>query len=667
MRQKLLFCFGVVCVALFSVLPLLGQTWRAIGPPGGDVRSLAADPSNPLRLYLGASDGHIFGSHDGGEHWRLLGRVGTRLDSIVSAIVVDPRSSERLYAGTWTLGPDGGGVFESDDSGRNWRALGLAGQSVRALVQAPSNPDILVAGTLSAVFRSRDAGRNWERISPDSHDYLRNFDSLAIDPHNPEVIYAGTYHLAWKTADGGRQWVPIHAGMVDDSDVMSISVDFTDPQRVYASACSGIYHSENGGALWAKFRGIPPTARRTHQIRQDPQHPQTLYSVTTEGLWKTLDGGATWSRITPATWSIAAMVIHPKNTNRLVVGVEGLGVYASDDGGRNFHAANEGFNHRQVIDLALDARHSERMLLVLTNSVEPVLASEDGGRTWVRLGPGLSTYKLRRAYAAPDGWWAALEGGGLLRYDTKNAWVKAGNVLDKQAPAQKRVAQPGSRKTIRPMHSVVNDMAFAHHLWLAATENGLLASRDRGTSWTSVPLGLTTELPVHSIRVSEDGNHIWAVSPHSLISSDDGGRTWASQELGLGSRGRLRLYHLNDNRLLVTGGIDAHVSDDAGKTWHPYNLRAPWIQDLAGVGNVLLVSTQKHGLHVSYDRGATWEHIEGPVADGYFPALASGGASAILAASRTEGLYALEISGGVRVSLSNAPAAGSSGLQPPPR
>ena len=66
---------------------------------------------------------------------------------------------------------------------------------------------------------------------------LRNFDSIAIDPHDPSTIYAGTYHLPWKTVDGGKTWAPIHQGMVDDSDVMSIMVDQNNASHVFASAC----------------------------------------------------------------------------------------------------------------------------------------------------------------------------------------------------------------------------------------------------------------------------------------------------------------------------------------------------------------------------------------------------------------------------------------------
>ncbi len=647
MRRGLSVCLAVTCFGLFAALPLPGQTWRPIGPPGGDVRALAADPNDPRVLYLGVSDGHIFGSRDAGQRWQLLGRVGNRLDSVVTSILADPRNPATLYASTWTLGPNGGGVFRSNDGGHSWRPAGLAGQSVRALAQASSQPDVLVAGTLQGVFRSADAGKTWEQISPADHNELRNFDSVAIDPSNPRVIYAGTYHLAWKTTDGGRQWLPIHTGMVDDSDVMSISIDPTDPQRVFASACSGIYRSENGGALWAKFRGIPPTARRTHLILQDPLHREILYAATTEGLWKTTTGGVAWSRVTPANWSIGALVLHPKSPGRVVIGVEGQGIYISDDEGRNFHAANEGFYHRQVMDLALDPSRAERMLVVLTNSVDPVLATQDGGRTWARLGPGLSAHTLRRVYASPDTWWAALERGGLMRYDAqKNAWVKAGSQVSKETPAHKRGARPApARPASRPVNQVVNDMAFLPAVWWAGTEEGLLASNDRGASWNAVALGVAEKLPVHSLRVSEDGSRIWLLSPRGMMFSQDRGKTWTWQELNFEPRGRLRLYQPDEHTLVVTSDTGVYASADAGKTWKQYNLPELWIRDLASAGNTLLVSTLKRGLHASYNRGETWEHLEGPLAEGYFPALAAGsGSSVVLAASSTEGLYALEVS-----------------------
>ena len=96
------------CAWTFSLIQLFAmsaaaQTWRQVGPPGGDVQSLAAVPGGTRILFLGTSDGHVFGSRDAGEHWELLGRIGANHDDVIMSILVDARSADTLYASSWTL------------------------------------------------------------------------------------------------------------------------------------------------------------------------------------------------------------------------------------------------------------------------------------------------------------------------------------------------------------------------------------------------------------------------------------------------------------------------------------------------------------------------------------------------------------------------------------
>ena len=70
--------------------------WRVNGPPGGDVRSLVVDPSNPDRFYLGTLDGQIYTSADGGKTWQLLYNFN-KPKLFVDHIIVDPRDSKMLY------------------------------------------------------------------------------------------------------------------------------------------------------------------------------------------------------------------------------------------------------------------------------------------------------------------------------------------------------------------------------------------------------------------------------------------------------------------------------------------------------------------------------------------------------------------------------------------
>jgi photosystem II stability/assembly factor-like uncharacterized protein len=628
---------------------------------------MAADSAHAGRIFLGAADGHIFGSEDAGEHWTLLGRASTRQDAVITSILVDPRDANVLFASAWTQDPAaGGGVFRSDDGGRSWRTSGLAGQAVRALVMAPSDADVLVAGTLDGVYRSRDAGKSWKRISPEHHEELRNFDSLAVDPHDALTIYAGTFHLPWKTTDGGRTWRPIHDGMIDDSDVMSLLIDFKTPQLIYASACSGIYRSRTGAAQWEKIQGIPYTARRTYAITQDTAHPGSVYAATSEGLWKTSDAGMTWKRTTPQNWVVTSVVVPNGGARRVVIGTEQLGVLSSDDNGEHFHDANTGFFHRQILEIALDATRPGRVLAVLANASEPVLATEDEGKSWIPMGKGLKAEQVARIYAAPGGWWASLARGGLMRYDTESkVWQRAGLLSGDAAaiPIRSRTPNTSPRKSQnapRLLDSVVNDIAFSSNRWYVATEAGLLVSADRGAIWTLNPVGPLATLPVQSVRVSSDGERLWVVSLRGLVFSADGGKSWSWHDLPPASGGAVSLYSVpsEDNTLVSVAHKGLYISRDAGQTWSEPGAGLPStpVQGFAVAGGIFVVTLRTGGLFASSDLGRTWTRVAGTLADGFFSAVATGSESGtIYAASATDGLFEVQWSHAAAGSIGTLP------------
>jgi photosystem II stability/assembly factor-like uncharacterized protein len=657
-----------ILLAFFAAPHSLAQIWKPMGPPGGDVRTLASDPSDKARVFLGTADGHIFGSTDAGEHWTLLGRAGTRLDSVVTVIVVDPRAPQKLLASTWTQDPKaGGGVYRSDDGGRTWSAAGLMGHAVRALAEAPSDANVLIAGAVDGVFRSADSGRTWERVSPEGHEELRNFDSIAIDPGDARILYAGTYHLPWKTTDSGAHWFPVHEGMIDDSDVMSILVDRTQPRRIFASACSGIYMSEDGAGLWRKIQGIPYSARRTQAILQDPDHAATVYAATTEGLWVTANGGSNWRRLTPGDWVINSVVLLP---GHMLIGTDKLGVLVSEDGGAHYRAANDGFFHRQIVALALDRQQEGRVLAVLANAPETLLVTADGGNTWGSLGHGLKMQGVRRLYAAPGGWLATLDRGGLIRYETgKSAWIPVGK-LDAATASLLASAVPtkqGRKAAPRPAGNnfaeQVNDMAFCETSWLAATERGLMSSMDRGETWKILPLGPLPALPVRSVRVSPDGQNLWVVSLRGLVFSHDAGRTWNWHDLPEAAGAALWLDATmggEEETVVADAENGLYISRDSGKTWTLAGSGIPQItvQDLAISGDTFLASMRAGGLYLSRDRGRSWARVSGLLAEGYFPVVTTEDRAAILfVASATEGLYAVrfEHAGAQQSSPSGAP------------
>lgn len=622
----------LVLAALLFSLAANAQVLRALGPDGGDVFALARDSHDAKTLYLGCADGHIFGSHDAGDHWQILGRAGQSQNAVVTSIVVDARDSEQLYASTWTreLHGEGGGVFRSTDAGVHWASAGLDGHAVRALVQAPSDPRQLVAGALDGVFLSSDAGATWRRISPANDAELHNVDSIAIDPTNAKIIYAGTFHLPWKTTDAGTHWASIHSGMIDDSDVFSLVVDRQRPERVFASACSGIYRSDNGGTSWMKIQGIPFSARRTHMVLQDPARPEVVYAGTTEGLWKTSDGGSTWALVTPATWVINSMVVEP-GSDRIVMGTDQLGVLVSDDGGQFFRVSNHGFNHRQVMAFAVDSRRPGHLLAVLTNAPEAMLETDDDGRTWFPLGGRLAADQIRGVYASPRGWLVALEHGGLELYAPKfRMWRALGQLEGDDA---------------RSLDAIVNGFAFDRLRWLAATEQGLFASSDGGETWSAIPL-THPNLPTEAVVASEDGRVLWAVSSGGMLLSRNSGAIWTWRDLPIQSGGAIGLESGGGETLLALSARGLYISRDDGARWAlaAHGLPASPPENIAITAQAWVVSMRSGGLYVSRDLGVSWNRAPGTVADGFFPAIFPAKTQdSVYLASATEGLYAVEL------------------------
>ena len=181
--------------------------------------------------------------------------------------------------------------------------------------------------------------------------------------------------------------------MIDDSDVMNIIVDPANSDNVHAVACSGIYHSTNGGTQWVKYTGIPNVFRRTQLIRMDPTNANILYAGTTSGLWKTVNE-KDFKRVTPGDWIINALIIDPKNTQKLIIGTERQGVQVSTDGGATFTSANVGFQHQHITDVAIDREHPDRALVVLTFDNDAFMATKDGGKFLDHAGPGTETHGI---------------------------------------------------------------------------------------------------------------------------------------------------------------------------------------------------------------------------------------------------------------------------------
>ncbi|HEX7286481.1 MAG TPA: transcriptional regulator [Candidatus Angelobacter sp.] len=609
----------VVVTCLLLCVSLQAQRWQPLGPDGGTVRSLAFDPQNPDRIFLGTSAGWLYLSNDGGANWARLSHLGSGSEMVLDHIVVEAGNNRNLYVAAWNAqSPNSDGeVFRSRDGGKTWDLLAdIHGKSVRALALAPSSQKVLVAGTLDGVFRSNDGGDRWERISPPNHAEIRNVESIAIDPVNPDVIYAGTWHLPWKTEDGGKSWHSIKKGVIDDSDVFSIVIDSQNASSVYISACSGIYKSDTAGDLFRKIQGIPYSARRTRMLKLDPSDHNVVYAGTTEGLWKSADAGATFKRMTGANVIINDVLIDPRRPARVLLATDRGGVLLSDDGGATFVASNHGFTHRQVAALLLDRNDASRIYAGLLNDKEygGVFFSPDAGRTWKQMSEGLDgrdVFVLRQA--ADNTLFAGTDRGLFRRKPGDPAWLPLAPL-----PEPKAEADPGKKKTpARPatasgLDGRVADLELTPNQWFAITANGLLASKDEGKTWVQqelsgikymhslavadrtvvvagsnaisvsvnggeswlAPRPLPPDVVINSIAFDPSGaGTIWAAARDGVYRSTDLGDTWKRvTSLRLANVVELQVDQENQ-RVLATGAASTNVYEslDNGRTWSPVN------------------------------------------------------------------------------------------------
>ncbi len=654
MRLRLL---AAALLALITKGGICAQTWQRLGPEGGMVVSLAT--AGPDEVYLGSADGHVFASKDRAKSWELRGRVGNRLDAVITRIVADPGQSSRLFAAVWYQEPGiGGGVFVSRDRGQTWKSSGLETEAVRALEIAPSEPAELVAGTRSGVFLSADGGKSWRRISPEGDEEIRNLDSLAIDPRDPQVIYAGTYHLPWLTRDGGKTWKAVIAGIIDDSDIMSLRLDATNPDRVYMSACSGIYRSENQGGEWVKLQGIPYAARRTQMIEQDPANPQTLYAGTTEGLWVTRDGGESWSQTTPKDWVVnSVVVLDGKNgaSGRVVVGTEGRGIEVSDDAGANFAEANRGFTHVIVKKLLADGGSPGHLLLIIERSTAEILESHDQGRRWSNVSMAaedhgksitLDAEEVQDALSSPWGWLLRLENGELWLWDEgKKLWKEWR--LSLPASVRRSANSAGGKAQPEPARELKarGVLGFSQNDAVVSAKQGLMLCHKSGICTL---LKAFSSGPIQAAWISSvEEQRIAVVADDKLGLSSDGGKTAVWRDLPVPaeqvdwldadqSADRIMLY------LVTREGI--FVSHESDEPWQRLAGGLPAGQVERWLRSGLWVVVERGGrFYVSEDSGASWKGVDQDQERSRITGLVATPDGAVLAGSQSEGLLRLDL------------------------
>ena len=570
-------------ILLILVATPLSAQWHRAKLFGADVRALIVDPANPDTLYLGTSGGEVYVSHDGARTWANP-RISVEFPGhIVDNLVID--RDGRLWAACWGLW--GGGVIAvSSDGGRTWsrRDAGLEDFSVRAIAIDPRDANFVVVGGLSGVYRSTNSGRTWEKIS----DQI-NVESLAIDPRTHDRIYVGTWRQGIRTDDGGATWKLINGGMVLDTDMFAITVDPANPDDVWVATCGWVYNTVNRGDLWTRYRDGFDN-RRIHDVEVDPCDRSTVYAGSVAGLYRSHDRGKSWYRVSDESLVVNNIALHPQRPHRIVLGIEGDGVYVSEDDAKTFARSCDGLRNLTITSIAADPARPKRVYasVVFGGSSTGIYVSDDAAQTWRKLSTS-PVPPVLSLLVTPEGFVAGTEKGFYLSADGVE-WTQS-------APVN------------RPLR-VDKVLRYNAQRYFAGTSEGVFTSKDAGKSWDRLADADARTVDV-ALGYLGDKRALFALTSAGLQVFD--GRQWWSI-VGAPAKGATLALRFDGGQQFVyvagKSGVKAGIVD-AERKWH--DAEAPDAQFAAVFsGNrsanefVFLTSRQQREVLVSEPRQNEW-------------------------------------------------------------
>src|SRR5713101_779728 len=348
--------------------------WRMIGPfRAGKVNAVAGVPGNPAVYYFAADGGGVWKTTDGGTVWKPI--FDKEPAASIGALALAPSNPNIIYAGTGVNGVYsdigyGNGIYKSTDAGETWQHLGLEDtRHIGRILIDPRNPDLVLVAAIGhafgpneerGVFRSADGGRTWKKV------LFKNKETGAVDlcfePGNPRVVYATLWQGIRKPGQKGTAYGP----------------------------GSGLYKSSDEGLTWTPIagHGLPATDWGRSGVAVAPgTRGQRVYLIVEAkekdgGLYRSDDGGASWKRATEdrritGFWYMSEIFVDPKNPD--VVYVPSQNMYRSNDGGHNFTAIKGAPGGDDYHTVWIDPTNSERIMLGVDQGAT---ISLNGGESW---------------------------------------------------------------------------------------------------------------------------------------------------------------------------------------------------------------------------------------------------------------------------------------------
>jgi photosystem II stability/assembly factor-like uncharacterized protein len=390
-----------------------GQT-SPTSPVSGRVSAIAVDPTDEDIVYVGAAQGGVYRSTNGGTSWTQIFDSAQTL--AIGALALAPSNPSILYVGTGESAGSadsffGLGLYRVDNAQTTANLSGpfnppvttgvagttaFTGRAISEILVHPTDPATIFVSTTPGTGGNPSGGSIGFTVPPLAMlGVYRSTDATSVSPSFTKLTVAT-----------GVTVPPDTSGNISITD---IAMDPTDPNRLVAWA-NGIAAANNGGA-YLSTNALAPTPVFTHtqisttaSVRGEIAGNRvastvTFYLATGESngrLRKSTDGGATWSAFltgglnfcNPQCFYDIAVDVHPTDANIVNLGGSPTLVASrSTDGGASFTSnatSAAGVHVDTHVFVIADANPS----VVYLGTDGGIYRSGDGGLTWTSLNNG---------------------------------------------------------------------------------------------------------------------------------------------------------------------------------------------------------------------------------------------------------------------------------------
>ncbi|MBC7187777.1 MAG: T9SS type A sorting domain-containing protein [Calditrichaeota bacterium] len=496
------------------------------------------------------------------------------------------------------------------------------------LLVDPTVPGVLIVGnySTSGVTISKDGGATWTWAnaglagSAALHmSWDANGDTLLLGARD------GVFRRHWSPGGKGDWlWADISYNLAGQP-VVAVLPPTLGGRDIVAGTVDGVYVGD-GTSPWREVTGISFRQRRVEfgALAWGGPRSSWLYVGTLDGLYVTRDGGSSWEERSAGLANTAVNCILPLDSTRLLLGTCD-GLYATYDGGRTWCRRATGLVASQCYFLAFDTTRTPTRVWTGVDGAG-VYYSDNWGVDWVDAEADIGELQVSSRAIAPTSppalYAAYIRPAGPPRYFLDGVMVSRDAGLS-------WLDVSGPMRSLLPL-CVVADPLDSDVLYCGTMYGGLFKSPDGGNSWHpsngGLPTGIVELVAVDPtnpqvVYAGVRSRHI--TEPHGLYISTDGGEQWAPAfPAYLSETWRevmdLAINPVNPRTLFAAISTleGVHRSHDQGRSWEPVNrgIRLGSGHYVVSVAidpvdtNVVYAAGTE--LYVSYDAGANWQPME---------------------------------------------------------